>query len=88
MSSTRSEFLIWSIEHTAWWRPGRCGYTCKLEEAGRYSRAEAADIVEHANIASFNECAIPLLECVSGASVPASGDPPDAASADPDPAEG
>lgn len=76
MSSTRPRFLIWSIEHTAWWRPGRCGYTIHLAEAGRYSRAEAADIVKDANIASFNECAIPL-ELVSAASV--LGDPQDAA---------
>lgn len=63
MSSTRPEFVIWSIEHDAWWRPGKCGYTCKLEEAGRYAREEAAAIVEGANIVSFNECMIPI-ECV------------------------
>ena len=84
MSSTRPEFLIWSIEHTAWWRPGRCGYTRKLAEAGRYSRAEAADIVEDANIASFNECAIPL-ECVSGASAPAPASQDAASAGAPDP---
>ena len=86
MSSTRPKFLIWSIEHDGWWRPGRCGYTIHLAEAGRYSREEAAAIVEDANIASFNECAIPL-ECVSAASAPAAASPPaDADAAVPDPA--
>ena len=75
-------YVIWSIEHTAWWRPGRCGYTEVLAEAGRYSRAEAHAILVDANIVRVNECAIPL-ECVSAASAPAAGDP--ASAADPDP---
>ena len=44
MSTTR-QFVIWSWEHTAWWGPDRCGYTADLAKAGRYSHAEAADIV-------------------------------------------
>ena len=58
-------YLIWSIEHTAWWRPARAGYTRVLAEAGRYERAEAAKIVEDANVfgTQFNECLVPL-ECV------------------------
>jgi hypothetical protein len=55
-----SLFVIWSIEHTAWWRPGECGYTTRLVEAGRYPRWRAAEIVSDANIVSFNECMIPL----------------------------
>ena len=38
-------FVIWSWEHLAWWAPNRQGYTEQLEQAGRYSHAEAADIV-------------------------------------------
>jgi hypothetical protein len=56
-------FLIWSIEHEAWWGPGRSGYTRDVRAAGDYSRGEAWAIVEDANIAAFHECAIPV-ECV------------------------
>ena len=34
-------YLIWSNEHRAWWRPNSRGYTLQLEKAGRYSRDEA-----------------------------------------------
>lgn len=63
-------FLIWSIEHGAWWRPGRWGYTYVLAEAGRYSAREAAAIVEDANVVTVNECRIPVA-CVS----PSKGEP-------------
>lgn len=38
------KFLIWSWEHNMWWRPNHAGYTELVEEAGRYSLAEAAEI--------------------------------------------
>ena len=38
-------FVIWSWERQAWWAPERQGYTEQLEQAGRYSHQEAADIV-------------------------------------------
>jgi hypothetical protein len=56
-------FLIWSIEHNAWWRPERCGYTLRAAEAGRYPVSEANLIVTLANRFAFNECIVPL-ECV------------------------
>ena len=56
-------FVIWSIEHDAWWAPERIGYTRELHEAGRYTQAEAAEIVKRANVVEFNEAAIPL-ECL------------------------
>jgi len=43
------EYVIWSFEHRAWWRPWRWGYTDYLVEAGRYSKEEAARIVVKAN---------------------------------------
>ena len=52
-------FVIWSIEHTAWWRPGEMGYTHALREAGRYTRKDAERIVRKANIVKVNECMIP-----------------------------
>lgn len=60
MSDDRDQFVIWSIEHHAWWRPWAMGYCETLAEAGRYSRQEAAQIVERANTVEFHECMIPL----------------------------
>lgn len=53
------QFVIWSIEHNAWWGPGSRGYTRVLTEAGRYGRTEAATIVTRANLVKVNECMIP-----------------------------
>jgi len=58
-----TEYLIWSIEHTAWWGPNHLGYTQQLHEAGRYTRTQAIGIVEEANVAAFHECRIPI-ECL------------------------
>lgn len=41
-------WLVWSNQHGMWWRPNRSGYTAFIEEAGRYSRAEAERIVAQA----------------------------------------
>lgn len=41
------DFLIWSIEHGAWWRAEHGGYTEDVKEAGRYSFDEAIDIVNN-----------------------------------------
>lgn len=41
-------FLVWSNEHQQWWRGGQRGYTAVIDEAGRYSRAEAEGIVAKA----------------------------------------
>lgn len=41
-------WLIWSVEHNAWWRPARQGYTLKYDEAGRYEFAEAIEICKDA----------------------------------------
>lgn len=42
------EYLVWSNEHRAWWRPGRCGYSVGLMGAGKYSRADALAICRDA----------------------------------------
>lgn len=55
-----AQYLIWSIEHTGWWRPGRSGYTQQLTQAGRYETAEAMEILEDANIVKVNECLVPV----------------------------
>jgi len=41
-------YLVWSNEHLAWWGPGQHGYSRGLNDAGRYSRAEAIDICSRA----------------------------------------
>jgi hypothetical protein len=56
-------YVIWSIEHTAWWAPHRRGYVRDVLRAGRYARSEAREIVRDANIVSFEECMIPV-ECI------------------------
>lgn len=43
------EWLIWSIEHNAWWRWNECGYTPFKMGAGRYTYEDALRIVENAN---------------------------------------
>jgi len=56
-------WVIWSEEHRRWWGPGRSGYVDQLEQAGRYSEAEARRIEKEANIPmdapEFNEVAMP-----------------------------
>ena len=58
-------WLVWSIEHQAWWKPNRSGYTQKKEEAGRYEFYEAWSIVLSANEFSKenpNESMVPVIE--------------------------
>lgn len=44
------KWLIWSIEHGAWWMPAHNGYTTSRDLAGRYGYEAALEIVEGANI--------------------------------------
>lgn len=46
--SCPGQWLIWSNEHRAWWKPMKCGYTRDVQEAGRYSYEEARRIVDDA----------------------------------------
>lgn len=59
------KYLIWSIEHKAWWRPNSFGYTRTLSEAGRYEEEKARLIVNRANTIETCECLIPE-SCVQG----------------------
>lgn len=43
-----SDYLIWSNQQTAWWRPAERGYTQSIEEAGRYDKPTAERIVARA----------------------------------------
>lgn len=44
------KYLIWSNQHYSWWRADKRGYTQRIEEAGRYERAEAERIVADATL--------------------------------------
>jgi hypothetical protein len=44
-----SHYLIWSIEHCAWWKPGKWGYTTATHAAGRFTYEEAKRICDEAN---------------------------------------
>lgn len=44
------EWLIWSIEHNAWWGHNHNGYVKLRANAGKYSFFEAMKIVTGANI--------------------------------------
>lgn len=37
-------YVVWSHEHSAWWRPNSAGYCRDVREAGIYSREEALSI--------------------------------------------
>jgi len=56
-------FLIWSFEHSSWWRPNRHGYTRFIAEAGRYSPEEAMEIAANANrFGRIHEAVVPIFE--------------------------
>jgi hypothetical protein len=42
------KWLIWSNEHSAYWRPNSAGYTTFASAAGRYSQDEAIEICRNA----------------------------------------
>ena len=52
VESKAQDWLVWSNEHRAWWRPNRSGYTINLQEAGRYTFMEAGLICRNANYRS------------------------------------
>jgi len=45
-----STYLVWSNQQRRWWGPAKRGYTSVIEEAGRYTRAEAEAIVTDATL--------------------------------------
>ena len=49
LAGKEKEWLIWSEEHDAWWRPDHSGYTVHRESAGLYTFAEAIKICKGAN---------------------------------------
>lgn len=62
-------YLIWSEEHKAWWNPGRHGYYPSVSSAGIYTKKEAREILQGANMRRIavpgkpvitNEYAVPI----------------------------
>ncbi len=49
------QYLIWSNEHRAYWRPQSAGYTKRKSQAGRYSLDEAVEICDGANASLTDE---------------------------------
>lgn len=41
--NAESAWLVWSNEHQQWWAPDAKGYTSKVDEAGRYTLAQACN---------------------------------------------
>ena len=54
MSDLRN-WIVWSNEHRAFWRPERRGYTQRIEQAGRYTKAEAETICKGANYRALSD---------------------------------
>lgn len=47
-AETAADWLVFSHEHSAWWKPARRGYTGLTSQAGRYTEADAREICENA----------------------------------------
>jgi hypothetical protein len=47
-AETPADWLVFSHEHSAWWKPARRGYTDRTSQAGLYAEAEAREICENA----------------------------------------
>lgn len=43
-------WFIWSNEHAQWWGPGGVGYTRVIEDAGRYTMADAIAVVMKSSV--------------------------------------
>lgn len=43
------KYLVWSLEHSAWWAPEHAGYIGNVELAGRYDYDDAIKICQGAN---------------------------------------
>lgn len=57
------KYLIWSVERSMWWKEFRLGYTEDIEFAGRYSKEDAFEILENANITGIEEYMLLAPEC-------------------------
>lgn len=49
-----NNYLIYSYEHKAWWKPGKRGYSEDIGEAGVYSFEYAVEICKSANLHTYS----------------------------------
>ncbi len=47
-------YRIWSVEHSAWWKGGKFGYTSHINQSGTYSLYEANAICCDGNKHNIN----------------------------------
>lgn len=67
------QWLVWSHEHKAWWRPAHQGYCAMRCDAGRYSFEEAIDILMNANFGLNtypHEALVPDIDCAEALGMP------------------
>lgn len=57
-----AEYVLWSLAHRAWWRPGGWGYADTLRDAGVFddSNAEHRAWLARADEGALQSVAIPL----------------------------
>lgn len=48
-------YLLWSNKCSMWWKPNSWGYTDDVREAGRYSEAEAVELVVRSAMCGIRE---------------------------------
>lgn len=68
---TVRQFMLLSLKHSSgdvltWWRPNSAGYCQRLEDAGRYTQAEAERIC--GGLSEGDTVAVPLGEVLAQAS--------------------
>ena len=51
----QEKYYIWSVEHHAWWKANKRGYTTEINHAGMYDKKEAEEICHDANMFGINE---------------------------------
>lgn len=59
MEKAEEKYLIWSVEHGAWWAKNKNGYVASFDTAGQYSKEDAFKISARANWRSLNEVPVP-----------------------------
>lgn len=58
-------WLVWSHEHNAWWRPKGCGYTVRVDGAGRFTKDEARQHCLSRSPRKFEDCPPPEVAVIA-----------------------
>ena len=66
-----NQYLIWSFQKSAWWKPMKRGYTQYVKDAGVYTLEAAIEICNDANKnGKISEAIVPLIESIKPLSLP------------------